>query len=102
MNVGTANYDAPLFDQYAGDKTKVHALTNQRPQWNDEVGMWSLGFEGQGRVVLASAKNFVMEDAQGNVGFQFGKQAANAFTVDFTSPLSPFLAFAYALTFFEL
>jgi hypothetical protein len=53
-------------------------------------------------VVLASAKNFVMEDSDGSVGFQFGKQAANAFTCDFTTPLSPFLAFAYALTFFEL
>jgi hypothetical protein len=56
----------------------------------------------QGRVVLASAKNFVMENLDGGVGFQFGKQAANAFTCDFASPLSPFLAFAYALTFFEL
>jgi hypothetical protein len=30
----------------------VYGLSNQRPQWNEEVGMWSLGFEGQVQCVF--------------------------------------------------
>jgi hypothetical protein len=76
--------------------------SNKHPVWNEEGKMWSLGFEGQGRVVLASSKNFVMEDSDQRCPFQFGKMTDNQFSVDIRAPMTPFCAFGYALAFFEL
>eukprot|EP00937_MAST-01D_sp_MAST-1D-sp2_P005014 g5014.t1 len=87
----------------AGRKGDILHMCNKKPTWNDDVGMWSLAFEGEGRVVLASAKNFVLHDpADGEVYMQFGKQDANSFTLDFRHPITPFVAFAFAMSFFEL
>jgi len=86
-----------------GRKSDVLHMCNKKPVWNEQVGMWSLAFEGEGRVVLASAKNFVLHDPDDDtVYMQFGKQDANSFTLDFRYPITPFVAFAHAMSFFEL
>lgn len=94
--------EGSVMESWEKDKTSVFHLSNKHPVWNEDSQMWSLGFEGQGRVVLASSKNFVMEGEDGKTYMQFGKQGANSFTLDVRSPLTPFLAFSYAMAFFEL
>ena len=87
----------------SGRRADILHLCNKKPTWNDDVGMWSLAFEGTGRVVLASAKNFVLHcPEEDKVYMQFGKQDANSFTLDFRAPITPFIAFTFAMSFFEL
>ena len=48
-------------------------------------------------------KNFVFENDQDNqVYMQFGKKYSNAFTLDFRYPMTPYNAFTFAMSFFEL
>ena len=95
---------ASLHDLWqSGRRSDILHLCNKKPTWNDDVGMWSIAFEGDGRVVLASAKNFVLHcPEEERVYMQFGKQDANSFTLDFRTPITPFVAFTFAMSFFEL
>jgi hypothetical protein len=92
-----------LLEAYNENHENTFHLRNKQPVWNETTSLWSLGFEGIDRVVLPSSKNFVFEnDVDNEVYLQFGKKYANAFTLDFRYPMTPYHAFCFAMTFFEL
>jgi len=64
-------------------------------------GNYRLNFRG--RVKLPSVKNYqlVPPGDMGNVWTQFGKVTEHDFHLDFKRPLSPLLAFAFAITQFD-
>ncbi|CAA3027332.1 tubby-like F-box protein 3 isoform X2 [Olea europaea var. sylvestris] len=83
-------------------------LRNEAPRWNQQLHCWCLNFHG--RVTVASVKNFqlVASPENGVVGaenekifLQFGKVGKDAFTMDFSYPLSAFQAFAISLSSFD-
>jgi hypothetical protein len=92
-----------LLEAYNENHENTFHLRNKQAVWNETTSLWSLGFEGIDRVVLPSSKNFVFEnDVDNQVYLQFGKKYANAFTLDFRYPMTPYHAFCFAMTFFEL
>jgi len=79
----------------------VESYSNKAPKWNDAIGAYVLNFNK--RVTEASVKNFQLVNASDpdTVYLQFGKVGKDAFNIDFRFPISPFQAFALALTAFE-
>ena len=78
---------------------KLVCLENRPPSWNEEVGAYVLNFNG--RVSMASVKNFQLveeADHDGNVTLQFGRTGKDEFSLDVQWPMSPFQAFALALS----
>ena len=94
-------------------------MSNKEPQWNEETESFVLNF--QGRVTLASVKNFqvVSDKDLDYICLQFGRGATfsleyrtvmgfniwhgnivgdNFFTMDLKYPFSPIQAFGVALT----
>ncbi|KAE8723477.1 Tubby-like F-box protein 7 [Hibiscus syriacus] len=87
-----------------------HAIFNNKaPRWHEHLQCWCLNFHG--RVTVASVKNFQLSatvdpSQPGGKGdedmvlLQFGKVGDDTFTMDYSHPLSAFLAFAICLTSF--
>ncbi|KAJ1949626.1 hypothetical protein IWQ62_006700 [Dispira parvispora] len=72
-------------------------LHNKVPQWNEESHSYVLNFNG--RVVLASVKNFQIVSANSldYIVLQCGRVSGNTFTLDFQYPMTPLQAFGIAL-----
>ena len=85
----------------AKNDADVTILKNKPPKWSDQVGAYVLNFNG--RVTMASVRNFqlVEPDEQDAVLLQFGRVGKDEFTLDFRYPLTPFQAFAIALSAFD-
>ncbi|KAF9574072.1 hypothetical protein EC968_007464 [Mortierella alpina] len=90
----------------AGDTTDLLVLRNKSPQWNDDTNSFVLNFGG--RVSLASVKNFqIVHDndckrfSVDYIIMQFGRTSQDNFTMDCQYPMTPFQAFAFALTSFD-
>ena len=85
----------------AQDKNDITYTISKPPRWNDQVGAYVLNFNG--RVTMASVRNFqlVEPDEQDAVLLQFGRVGKDEFTMDFRYPLTPFQAFAIALSSFD-
>ncbi|CAA0808718.1 Tubby-like F-box protein 7 [Striga hermonthica] len=90
-------------------KPETTVLKNKAPRWHENLQCWCLNFHG--RVTVASVKNFqlvaTVDQSQPNgigdedtVRLQFGKVGDDTFTMDYSEPLSAFLAFAICLTSF--
>eukprot|EP00798_Chlamydomonas_sp_ICE-L_P024472 gene24472-10077_t len=83
-------------------------LQNRLPHWNPDLRCWCLNFDG--RVRMPSIKNFqlmVTGDEEKRVVFQFGKvkdvRDTAVFVLDFNpTVITPFQAFALALTSFDM
>ncbi|KAF9115843.1 hypothetical protein BGX27_006084 [Mortierella sp. AM989] len=84
-----------------GDMTDLLVLRNKSPQWNDDTNSFVLNFGG--RVSLASVKNFqiVHDNDLDYIIMQFGRTSQDNFTMDCQYPMTPFQAFAFALTSFD-
>ncbi|KAG0330899.1 hypothetical protein BG004_001908 [Podila humilis] len=84
-----------------GDMTDLLVLKNKSPQWNDDTNSFVLNFGG--RVSLASVKNFqiVHDNDLDYIIMQFGRTSQDHFTMDCQYPMTPFQAFAFALTSFD-
>ncbi|KAG0000108.1 hypothetical protein BGZ80_002674 [Entomortierella chlamydospora] len=84
-----------------GDMSDLLVLRNKSPQWNDETNSFVLNFGG--RVSLASVKNFqiVHDNDLDYIIMQFGRTSQDNFTMDCQYPMTPFQAFAFALTSFD-
>ncbi|KAF9149158.1 Tubby- protein 1 [Linnemannia schmuckeri] len=99
------------------DMTDLLVLRNKSPQWNDgnpqgynsntgeheDVYTNSFVLNFGGRVSLASVKNFqiVHDNDLDYIIMQFGKTSQDNFTMDCQYPMTPFQAFAFALTSFD-
>ena len=85
----------------AQDKNDITYTISKPPRWNDQVGAYVLNFNG--RVTMASVRNFqlIEPDEQDAVLLQFGRVGKDEFTLDFRYPLTPFQAFAIALSAFD-
>jgi len=75
------------------------AIESKLPEWNENIQSLVLKFTG-GRVVGASAKNFLLADKKNMAHpiLQFGKSAKGKYVVDFRSPIAPIQAFAVFLS----
>ncbi|KAM5236214.1 tubby-related protein 2 [Ctenodactylus gundi] len=76
-------------------------LQNKAPLWSEENGNYVLNFHD--RVTRASIKNFqiVYPNKPHYLVLQFGRVAAETFTMDFCFPLCPLQAFAICLSSFD-
>ncbi|KAG0255990.1 hypothetical protein BG011_004826 [Mortierella polycephala] len=90
-----------LIGRMTGDMTDLLVLRNKSPQWNDDTNSFVLNFGG--RVSLASVKNFqiVHDHDLDYIIMQFGRTSQDTFTMDCQYPMTPFQAFAFALTSFD-
>jgi hypothetical protein len=82
----------------------------KKPSWNEELGAWTLNFNG--RVKVASKKNLLMVAENQNLAMEeefggeekiylrFGKVTKTRFTLDHQAPISPILALAIACSSF--
>jgi len=72
-------------------------LTTKLPKWNPKHKSLTLDFGG--RVSMASAKNFLLQDPKDSsiTKLLYGKVAEDRFVLDFSYPLGPVQAFAAAL-----
>lgn len=79
----------------------VTQYVNKPPKWNDQIGAFVLNFNK--RVTQASVKNFqlIRNDDPDMVYLQCGRVLKDTFNIDFRYPVSPFQAFAIALTSFD-
>jgi len=75
------------------------AIESKLPEWNENIQSLVLKFTG-GRVVGASAKNFLLADKTNMAHpiLQFGKAAKGKYVVDFRAPIAPIQAFAVFLS----
>ncbi|KAL3626031.1 Tubby-related protein 3 [Castilleja foliolosa] len=91
-------------------KDKMLVLKNKSPRWHEQLQCWCLNFNG--RVTVASVKNFQLVASvenggdgggqeQENVVLQFGKVGKDIFTMDYQYPISAFQAFAICLSSFD-
>jgi hypothetical protein len=90
------------------DKKHELVLRNKLPMWHEELKCWCLNFQGQGRVTIASVKNFQLvtlpeigQQGADRLILQFGKVGKDLFTMDFQYPMSAFQAFAICLSSFD-
>ncbi|GMI27633.1 hypothetical protein TeGR_g610 [Tetraparma gracilis] len=77
------------------------SMVNKPPQWNDQLSAFVLNFNN--RVTKPSVKNFQLVDQfdHEKIILQFGRVAKDEFTMDFQWPITPFQAFAIALSSFD-
>jgi tubby-related protein 1 len=87
-------------DQMSSKEQKhlVH-LQSKPPAWDEAMQRFFLNFNG--RVTMASVKNFQLVDDKGDMSLQFGRTGKDEFILDVQWPLSPFQAFALALSSFD-
>ncbi len=81
------------------DKKLLLHLQSKPPAWDEALERFFLNFNG--RVTMASVKNFQLVDDQGEMCLQFGRTGKDEFILDVKWPLSPFQAFALALSSFD-
>ena len=81
------------------DKNLLIYLQSKPPAWDEALQRYFLNFNG--RVTMASVKNFQLVDEKGNICLQFGRRGKDEFILDVQWPLSPFQAFALALSSFD-
>ena len=89
------------FKKETSNIDKLLCLENTPPKWNEEVGAYVLNFHG--RVTQSSVKNFQLcdhSDEQKQI-MQFGRTGKDEFSLDVQWPMSPFQAFAVALSSFD-
>jgi hypothetical protein len=102
-SMGQIPYGAVEQDEYEKD---LLVFDTKQPSWNEELGAWTLNF--QGRVKVASKKNFLLVGAEtGENGeeeeitaLRFGKVSKTRFTLDYAAPLAPIQALAVACSAF--
>ncbi|KAJ1656657.1 hypothetical protein IWQ61_003810 [Dispira simplex] len=90
--------DVSLVEMYRSTcNPSLLILHNKVPQWNEESHSYVLNFNG--RVVLASVKNFQIVSANSldYIVLQCGRVSGNTFTLDFQYPITPLQAFGIAL-----
>ncbi|KAJ1453165.1 tubby C-terminal-like domain-containing protein [Pelagophyceae sp. CCMP2097] len=93
------------------DQLDLACFATKKPIWNDEIGAWTLNFNG--RAKRASKKNFLLvpasltqrgenlsEKESSKTYLRFGKMSKNRFSLDFRDPCSPIVALSVALTTF--
>ena len=78
---------------------KLYLLGNMPSSWNDEAGTSVLTFNG--RVTMASVKNFQLCTNDGQHIMQFGRTGNDEFSLDVQWPMSLFQSFAVALSSFD-
>ena len=83
----------------AREEDKVCCFHNKPPTWSDEAGAYVLNFNG--RVTMASVKNFQLLDGEEEQVLQFGRVGKDEFSMDVQWPLSLFQAFAVCLSSFD-
>ncbi|XP_051118843.1 tubby-like F-box protein 3 [Andrographis paniculata] len=94
----------------AREKDEMLVLKNKSPRWHEQLQCWCLNFNG--RVTVASVKNFQLvaatgggggggEEGESGVLVQFGKVGKDIFTMDYRYPISAFQAFAICLSSFD-
>jgi tubby-related protein 1 len=92
------------------DQEDLLTFETKKPEWNEELQAWTLNFNG--RVKMASKKNFLLvpnpkneamdeEFGSQTICLRFGKVLKDRFSLDYRHPISPFQAFAIALTSFS-
>jgi tubby-related protein 1 len=81
------------------DKKLLIHLQSKPPAWDEKLERFFLNFNG--RVTMASVKNFQLVDEDGDMCLQFGRTGKDEFILDVQWPLSPFQAFALALSSFD-
>jgi len=98
LAIGEAQASNPVADP---NTSLVQPFVNKPPKWNEQVGAFVLNFNK--RVTQASVKNFqlIRNDDPDMIYLQFGRIAKDTFNIDFRYPLSPFQAFAIALSSFD-
>ncbi|KAL7521160.1 hypothetical protein ACHAWX_005855 [Stephanocyclus meneghinianus] len=76
-------------------------LISKPPSWNKYVKAYAFNFNGT--VIMPSVKNFQLteESDPENILIQFGRIGKDEFSLDVQWPLSPFQAFAFALSSFD-
>ena len=74
-------------------------LENKPPSWNNEAGAYVLNFNG--RVTMASVKNFQLCTHDEQHIMQFGRTGNDEFSLDVQWPMSLFQAFAVSLSSFD-
>ncbi|KAJ3349875.1 hypothetical protein HDU83_000251, partial [Entophlyctis luteolus] len=81
-----------------GHDKDIHVMHNKTPQWNPETESFVLNFNT--RVTMASVKNFqvVHDHDLDYIIMQFGRIAADKFTMDYKYPMSAVQAFGIVLT----
>lgn len=77
---------------------KVVTYINKPAKWCKPKKAWALNFGG--RVSKRSVRNFqlVRSDCGDDMIMQFGRDSADTFNLDFCTPMSPFQAFAIAIS----
>jgi len=80
------------------DESSIASLSTRRPKWNPTHKTLTLNFDG--RVTVASSKNFQLEDSEmpGERRLLFGKTSTHGFVLDYKRPFGMIQAFATALT----
>ncbi len=80
-------------------KTNFISLVNKNPTWDPRFDGYTLQFESRTNI-LESVKNvqLVSNIDKSIIIFQLGKLSENSFSLDCRAPLSPFAAFAAALS----
>ena len=82
----------------ASNNAELHVFNSKQPFFG--AGEHRLNFGG--RVKIASAKNFQLENAEGEIVLQFGRVSDHRFHLDFRHPFSAVTAFSAALTQFDV
>ena len=83
---------------HAGHFEHMSFWENKKPQYDEELGAYTLDFDG--RVTMASSKNFLMvssHDIRGPVGVRFGRVEDSQFVMDVQWPCSPLQGMGVAL-----
>ncbi len=78
---------------------KLILLDSKPPSWSSEAGAYVLNFNG--RVTMASVKNFQLWTHEEQQIMQFGRTGNDEFSLDVQWPMSLFQAFAVALSSFD-
>jgi tubby-related protein 1 len=78
---------------------KLVLLENKSPSWSNDVKAYVLNFNG--RVTMASVKNFQLCTHDGKQIMQFGRVGDDEFNLDMQWPMSLFQAFSVALSSFD-
>ncbi|KAF1784451.1 Tubby C-terminal-like domain [Phytophthora cactorum] len=102
-SMGEIPYGAVEQEEHEKD---LLVFDTKQPSWNEELGAWTLNF--QGRVKVASKKNFLLvgNETKENgeeeeiTALRFGKVSKTRFSLDYAAPLAPIQALAVACSAF--
>ncbi|KAG1686014.1 hypothetical protein DVH05_007315 [Phytophthora capsici] len=102
-SMGEVPYGAVEQEEFEKD---LLVFETKQPSWNEQLGAWTLNF--QGRVKVASKKNFLLVGNDTNehgdeveiTALRFGKVSKTRFTLDYAAPLAPIQALSVACSAF--